>query len=75
MAEQNNSKTQVRFLAMQAELLIHKGDLAFPSVMSYPVSVAIGSITAGQVIARVPHCYFVVARDKLHCDGGVCRIL
>ena len=73
MAEQNNSETQVRFLAKQAELLIFNGDSMFPSIVSYPVSVAVGSITAGQVIARVPHRRFVVARDKLLSDGGVCR--
>lgn len=46
----------------------------FPSIRFYPVRAAIGSITAGQVIARVPHYRFVVARDKLLSDGGVCRI-
>lgn len=43
--------------------------------MSYPVRVAIGSPTAGQVIARVPLHYLVVARDKLQGGGGVCRVL
>ena len=34
--------------------ILFNGGLSFPSVKSYPVCVVVGSITAGQVIARVP---------------------
>lgn len=34
--------------------ILFNGGLSFPSVKPYPVRVAVGSITAGQVIARVP---------------------